>query len=274
MVDEARRDAGWRSDWSHCHSASLVPSERALLAYYAVQLVDKHRIPGAIVEAGVWKGGMSCLMARAHRRMTTRLNRSAHRESYLFDTFDGMPAPNATRDGRKAVSQYTAALSGDTSVRTGCRVEGGKWCIGRLDEVQAVMEKRSTSTRVRYVQGKVEETLSIEANLPEQIAILRLDTDWFESTAKELDVLWPRLSPGGWLYVDDYYDFAGCARAVHEWAQRMNISRAQLQIGRDGRWGARIFQVFKSRPFDGSRPFVERNPLYFNDTTMRALLGT
>ena len=54
------------SDWSHCHSAAR--AIKALLAYYAVQLVDKHRIPGAIVEAGVWKGGMSCPAARAHRR--------------------------------------------------------------------------------------------------------------------------------------------------------------------------------------------------------------
>ena len=71
------------------------------------------------------------------------------------------------------------------------------------------MEKRSTSTRVRHVQG-VEETLSIEANLPEQIAILRLDTDWFE-TAKAGRAVAAALA-SGWLYVDDYYDFAGCAR--------------------------------------------------------------
>ena len=71
-----------------------------------------------------------------------------------------------------------------------------------------------------YVTGKVEETLHGNLSaLPARIAVLRLDTDWYESTKAELDVLWPKLSPGGWLYVDDYFAVAGARKAVDHWLQ-------------------------------------------------------
>ncbi len=68
--------------------------------------------------------------------------------------------------------------------------------------------------RLRFVVGKVEDTLRYEANLPDQIALLRLDTDWYESTKVELERLWPRLVPGGILIVDDYGHWAGSKKAV------------------------------------------------------------
>ena len=269
-ISDVVRDAGphFRSDWNHCRHRTLVPVERAILAYQAVLRVDKLGIPGAIVEAGVWKGGMSCLMARAHLRAAARIDRT----SWLFDTFDGMPAPDPQHDGIKAVQQYKEAVNG-TSQGFGCRVEAGKWCLGRYSEVEDLMKTQSPNMQLRLVQGKVEDTLGGgPSELPEQIAVLRLDTDWFESTKIELDVLWPRLSPGGWLYIDDYYDFAGCRRAVHEWAMQHNYSTS-VGFGRDGRHNVRVFHLFKSNPFEGQRaPFVTRNPLMFNDTDSQPML--
>ena len=73
---------------------------------------------------------------------------------------------------------------------------------------------------VRFVKGKVEDTLMVKENLPAQIAVLRLDTDWFESTKVELDVLFPRLSAGGFLLIDDYCTWGGQRKATDTWLEK------------------------------------------------------
>lgn len=117
MLAAAERERfGWRADWSRCRrgGTTLVPPFRALLAYRAVQIMDERRMPGAIAEAGVWHGGMSCLMARAHRRRAASLG-GPNRTSWLFDTFDGMPPPNRSLDGSKAAFLYGQYLNGTTT---------------------------------------------------------------------------------------------------------------------------------------------------------------
>jgi predicted O-methyltransferase YrrM len=73
------------------------------------------------------------------------------------------------------------------------------------------------SPSVRFVEGDVVQSLKIESNLPESISVLRLDTDWYESTRAELEVLYPRLSPGGVLIIDDYGHWGGAKKAVDEY---------------------------------------------------------
>jgi len=112
--------------------------------------------------------------------------------------------------------------------------------------------------RVHYVKGKVEDTLrNASITLPLQIAVLRLDTDFHASTVVELDVLWPRLAPGGWLYVDDYFDFGGCRSAVDAWLHAHNwrgeASRVQAF---DKRHLSRTFHLRKSNPYDEQHPFT------------------
>src|SRR5262249_25761216 len=92
------------------------------------------------------------------------------------------------------------------------------WCYSGLDEVASNM--RSTGypdDLVHLVKGKVEETIPGAA--PAQIAVLRLDTDWYESTRHELEHLYPRLAPGGVLIIDDYGYWAGARKAVDEYFQ-------------------------------------------------------
>ena len=71
--------------------------------------------------------------------------------------------------------------------------------------------------KVRFVRGKVEDTLPIPSNLPEKIAVLRLDTDWYDSTLAEFNVLVPRLSEGGLLLIDDYCSWGGARDAADTW---------------------------------------------------------
>jgi O-methyltransferase len=183
--------------YPECRPFTMTSWERLYAAYQAVRHVCRHNIPGAVVECGVWRGGSSMMMARA------LLEHFGPRpELYLYDTFDGMVAPTE-KDGAIARAVWDAH-------------DGRGFCLSPLDEVRANM--RSTKypdALVRLVQGTVETT--IPAVMPDAISILRLDTDWYESTLHELTHLYPRLVPGGALIIDDYGCWEGARRAVDEY---------------------------------------------------------
>ena len=268
------------NDWIRCcvdangNRTTLVPPQRGMLAYRAVKQVNRWAVPGHIVEAGVWRGGMSCLMARAQLRSDVQTNQlRGRRHVWLFDTFEGMAAPTS-HDDRKSRLMYF------NHTDHFCPYVDNKWCKGPLHDVQRLMHNQSTypPSKVHYVKGPVESTLRSSSSssdsgsdadssdehaqqLPMRIAVLRLDTDFYASTAAELEVLWPRLSPGGWLYIDDYFDFGGCRTAVLQWLKLStppNSTTSWLQHAK--RAGAfdkrtRTFHVHKSRPYNASHPF-------------------
>jgi O-methyltransferase len=130
------------------------------------------------------------------------------RDLYLFDTFAGMVRPSST--DRRAEDEASAAdllEEADRSTHV--------WAVASLEEVRAAMTATNYPLeRVHFVQGRVEET--VPKNAPEQIALLRLDTDWYESTKHELEHLYDRLTPGGVLIVDDYGQWQGARLAVDE----------------------------------------------------------
>lgn len=211
-----------------------------LVAYKAVRRVDAEQTPGDIVEAGVWRGGMSCYMARAHMASRGRAPKRLH---WLFDTFEGMPAPGDGDDNttlavwheltERRQGRHNGSLT-KSAQRLWYNVDSSnKWAYGPLEVVRSTMARSGIPPdSIRFVKGKVEDTLRAPVvSLPTQIAILRLDTDFFASTTVELDVLWPRLAPGGWLYVDDYFDFGGARKAVDEWLQRHGWTAAARSAG-------------------------------------------
>ena len=159
----------------------------------AVEHCVRRRVPGAFVECGVWRGGSVMAMALSLQRL------QAVRPIHLFDTFSGMPVPNdeeADLDGRLASEQWF----------------DGMFAAG-LDEVRRnVLSTGYDPDRLTFAVGPVEETLPAAA--PDPIALLRLDTDWQESTYHELVHLYPRLSPGGVLIIDDYGHWTGAKAAT------------------------------------------------------------
>jgi len=171
----------------------------------AIDYVDRRQIPGAIVECGVWRGG-NMLMAKA-----ARVRHPLRRDYYLYDTFTGMTAPTAediiTSSGASVYPIYTAHQ------RDGYNA----WCYSPLEDVKRrFLEAGLLDDSVHFIEGPVEETL------PEQgpagpIAILRLDTDWYSSTKAELEHLYPLLSPGGVLIIDDYGTYDGARKATEEY---------------------------------------------------------
>lgn len=184
---------------------TMTSPERLYALIQAVRHVAAAAIPGDLVECGVWRGGS--MMAAA---LTLTECADTKRELYLFDTFEGMSVPTAldvSVDGQKASALLASPRSTDPE---------SPWCYAGIDDVRAAM--RSTgypAERIHYVQGRVEDT--VPGNAPARIALLRLDTDWYESTRHELEHLYPLLSPGGVLIIDDYGHWAGCRKAVDEY---------------------------------------------------------
>jgi O-methyltransferase len=192
----------------------------------AMSHIVRHQIPGAFVECGVWKGGSS--MAAALRLI--QLNQP-DRAFYLFDTFAGMTPPGGI--DRSATSGLSAAAM-LKSAPTGSKL----LAFAPIDEVRNNMA--TTGYRpdlIHLIEGSVEETLPAQA--PERIAVLRLDTDWYSSTRHELIHLFPRLSPGGILIIDDYGDWEGARHAVDEYFAETAIPIFLHRIDHTGRIAVR-----------------------------------
>jgi O-methyltransferase len=169
----------------------------------AVEYVSARTVPGAFVECGVWRGGSMMAVALTLLRLGV-----TDRDLYLYDTFTGMTAPSdedVRRSGERA-ADLLAEQSRSSDI----------WAIAAIEDVRAaVLSVGYPEERIHFVQGPVEETLP--ANAPEQIALLRLDTDWYSSTKHELVHLFPRLTSGGVLILDDYGYWQGARRAVDEY---------------------------------------------------------
>jgi hypothetical protein len=182
---------------------TMTSVERVYAVYEAVRYISAAGIPGDVVECGVWRGGSSMMAA------LTLSDVGARRAIWLYDTFEGMSPPGEhdvdyTGTHARTVLQLTDRVPGESNV----------WAWATLDEVRANMASTGYSS-VEYVAGKVEET--IPSQVPSEIALLRLDTDWYESTRHELEHLYPRLADGGVLIIDDYGHWGGARRAVDEY---------------------------------------------------------
>lgn len=182
---------------------TMTSPERLYALILATRYVSRHGIPGDIVECGVWRGGSMQAVAR-----TLISTQDTERDLYLFDTFEGMPPPTE-KDRRRDGEPASALLN--RAPRT-----AGIWAIASEADVAAGFAALPyPPERVHLVPGLVEQTVPSQA--PERIAVLRLDTDWYASTKHELTTLYPRLSPGGVLLIDDYGWWLGSRAAVDEY---------------------------------------------------------
>jgi O-methyltransferase len=200
---------------------TMTSKERVLVLRRSVEYIVKQEIAGDIVECGVWKGGSMMAIAR------TLMAKQAIRTLYLFDTFEGMTEPSdLDKDFRGETAAHLMAKE-DKSM-------SHFWAYSSLDEVKHNMRNTGYDERhVVFVKGKVEDT--IPANAPGQISLLRLDTDWFDSTYHELVHLYPRLSTGGVLIIDDYGHWEGARRAVDQYIEENHLKLLLNRIDYSGR---------------------------------------
>jgi hypothetical protein len=197
--------ATYRASW-----INLCGSPEAIITLArAVDHVIERGVPGALVECGVFMGGNIEVMIRALQRHGV-----SDRHIYLYDTFAGMPKP-ADRDDEGLGGIAKASWEAHRTAEDGDK--GSDWMKAGVELVRQRLEPLGYPDKhLRFVKGMVEET--IPATMPDRIAILRLDTDFYSSTKHELEHLYPRLSPGGILIIDDYGAFPGSRMATDEYA--------------------------------------------------------
>jgi O-methyltransferase len=173
----------------------------------SVRYVVARGIEGAFAECGVWRGGSVVAMIETLAELGV-----SDRDIYLYDTFEGMTEPTA---------EDTSPMDGaatETWLKTEGRPYQELFNPSAFDEGivrENVLGTGYPADRIHFVRGPVEET--IPGTIPGRLALLRLDTDWYESTRHELEHLYPLLSSGGVLIVDDYGHWEGCRRAVDEY---------------------------------------------------------
>src|SRR5436190_9717769 len=184
---------------------TMTSVERIATLINAVEYLVDRKVPGDIAECGVWRGGSMMTVA-----LTLLERGDTGRSLYLYDTFEGMSEPtdaDKSHDGVAAADQLKATPRGT-----------GVWCMAGLDDVRTNLSSTGyPKGGIHFIQGKVEET--IPARVPASLALLRLDTDWYESTRHELTHLYPLLNPNGVLIIDDYGHWLGAKKAVDEYFQ-------------------------------------------------------
>ncbi|MEA3476864.1 MAG: TylF/MycF/NovP-related O-methyltransferase [Bacteroidota bacterium] len=182
---------------------SMVSPERLYATYQAIKYVESNNIEGDVVECGVWKGGNSMVMA-----LTLRQCNSKQRNIYMYDTYEGMVEP-----GEKDIDFKGQHSGGVWKKHQSSEVN--QWCYSPLEEVEQNMVSTGyPMDKVHFIKGKVQGTIPDE--IPEKIAVLRLDTDWYDSTRHELIHLFPLISRNGVLLIDDYGHWKGQKEAVDE----------------------------------------------------------
>jgi O-methyltransferase len=191
----------------------LTPERLVETVAFMVELAGSPRFPdGHIVECGTWKGGTALAAIRAF---------GVGRSYTFYDSFQGLPPPGP-RDGEDA-HWWIAHPEHPRYFEN---------CCADVAEVQKLMDDAVPHVNVTLVEGWFEETLRPRALAP--VAWAHLDCDWYDSTYLCLERLWPCMAQGGVLVIDDYYDWEGCRRAVHDFLSRHQAREAIERVGVHG----------------------------------------
>lgn len=218
-----------------CQAQTMTCKEHLLFLSTTLDQMNQQALSGAIVECGVWKGG--CCMWMAHCQKRYAAVDAVDRTIYLFDTFNGMTVPidHDAKEDPRAMELYNQITNGRYQRHYDKWHHENKWAYAPLEYVQHNMTKVGYNPdRIKYVVGDVLETLRMAENLPTEIAILRLDTDWYESTKTELEVLFPRVVKGGLVIIDDYFAWRGSRNATDEFLTAHGHEVKLLDIKRTG----------------------------------------
>lgn len=178
---------------------TMTSEQRIHGLFNSLEEIRINKVEGDIIECGVWKGG-NILGIMEY----LDFHKIYDRKIWLYDTFQGMTNPSQIDEdyvGHKASDILDSVM-----------------CYSPLEEVKKTLSvSKYPEENIKIVIGDVKETLNLDSNLPEKLSILRLDTDWYDSTKKELEVLYPLLDEKGILIVDDYGHWKGCKAAVDEY---------------------------------------------------------
>ena len=174
-----------------------------------VKYVVENRLHGDLVECGCAQGGSAALMALSLRQLGDR------RTLWLFDTFEGLPAPTVDDPDHEIADLFTGS------------------CLGPVDEVQQFFQDQGIADGVQFVKGLFQDTIARSSI--EQIALLHIDGDWYESVKVCLDGLYDKVVPGGIIQFDDYGYWKGARRAIDEFMVKREINVPLRRLDYSGR---------------------------------------
>ena len=202
----------------------MTSPERLWSLLQAVKYLEAEEIPGDFVECGVWRGGSAMAMLKQLQTLDSR-----SREVWLYDTFSGMTAPT------EFDVEHSSGRNAEELLEESPRAEGNNiWCIAGLGDVEAnIASTGYPLDKIHFVQGDVAQTFT--EHLPEEIALLRLDTDWYQSTRLSLEYLYPKLVTGGICILDDYGHWQGARKAVDEFLESQGARPLMHPIDYSGR---------------------------------------
>lgn len=199
--DIALTDPDFAPLYRNLATVTLSSPQLAYALRSATLYVGRSGVAGDIVECGVWRGGSMALAA------TTLLQAGDHRRHlWLYDTFDWQWEPEGRHDGFLAAGVPAEGPPPASAMSSG---------TSKADVLDLLTRTGYPAEQLHLVQGLVQDTIPAQA--PDCIALLRLDTDYYGSTRHELEHLYPRLTRGGVLIVDDYGKLSGATKAVDEY---------------------------------------------------------
>jgi O-methyltransferase len=193
-----------------CRQYTMTSPECIASLLDSVEYIVRRDLPGAFAECGVWRGGSVLAMVLKLMELGVR-----DRDIYLYDTFEGMTAPT---DHDTSPFHAPASKDWEAAQKTGGKIYDGLFNEEIFNESlvrDVLLNSGYPAERLHFVRGPVEQT--IPATMPAELALLRLDTDWYESTRHELVHMYPLLTRNGILIIDDYGHWEGAQRATDEY---------------------------------------------------------
>lgn len=177
--------------------------------YSAVRYIETQKIVGDVVECGTARGGSACLMGLTMKKL------QATRQLWVFDTFEGIPAPTNEDPDFEIAKHYTGKFRGN------------------FDEVKQLFQSHDILPQCQLIKGRFQETLpGCDIST---IALLHIDGDWYESVRTCLDQLYDRVTPGGVIQIDDYGHWEGARKAVDEFMNKHSITARLRWLDYTGR---------------------------------------
>lgn len=185
---------------------TAINSLRLAFLYKSTKALDVLKIPGDIVECGVYNGGSAAVLAYASKQS------KMHRKIWLFDSFRGLPKPTA-KNGKTVLEYY----------RTG-------WLFkGEVSKVKEIFGKLQIKQDKIYIIEGWFEKISRSIKIP-QIAILHIDVDWYKSVNSCLNKFYDSVVPRGFVILDDFEWSEGCKKATMEFIKKRNLKAELLRV--------------------------------------------
>ena len=196
---------------------SLVGWRGLEATYDAVLATQEKKSPGSIVECGIAQGGSAALMALLETEAGDQ------RKIWLFDSYEGLPDPTDEDFVRGSTGRHVSSMPKGS-------------CLGTYNQVADLLFTKLGLNRenIFMVKGWFQDTLTVSQDKIGQIALLRIDADWYESVKCCLENLYDHVSPGGYVIIDDYGSCFGAQKAVDEFLGRRQV---QVEFVHDGRGG-------------------------------------